>query len=364
MQEIAFMLFLFTLPVLFGACLCHFFRFADKRGERRHRWLKFILGNFLVFIFLCSSIFLLCEIYYRFIYDSTAYFKHTNVTDHWYRRHWHLNQIGLRDSRESYTHKKPTDKVRISFLGDSLTAGQGIANVEDRFANLIRNQRKDWDVHVFASDGMDTSDQLKFLKALFATGYQSDIIVLVYYLNDIEDFVPHYKDYLARIMNVFEHEGFWVRNSYFINTLYYRWIFKNHPLFTKYFAEIQEAYDGPAWEWQKRRLQQIHEVVNKNQGRLLVVTFPFMHSVGPDYDYREIHHHLDQFLQELGVPHLDLLGIYQRYSARDLVVNGFDSHPNELAHKMAAKYIEVFIDQQMKKQKTRDSFFNLRPLRL
>lgn len=348
-QEIITLLLFLTAPILSGLTIKYFFSFIKDNNERKSKWINLIVGNVLIFVFLCSSALLLCELYYRYIYNETAFFKHTKATDHWYRRHWRLNLIGVRDSRESYKYRKLSNQYRISFIGDSITAGQGIANVENRFVNQIRNLHKDWDVYVFAKDGMNTGDELRYLKQLIAKKYESDIFVLIYYLNDIEDLSSDYQYYLNSMMESFKITNFWIRNSYFINTLYYRWAFTHDPSFAEYFDLIQEAYEQEAWKMQKNRLRNMQKLIEENGSRLLVVTFPFMHTIGSDYAFRRIHRNLDSFWQEIDVPHLDLLQIYDSYSSEALVVNPYDPHPNERAHTLAAKHIAAFIDKHLQK---------------
>ena len=61
-------------------------------------------------------------------------------------------------------------------------------------------------------------------------------------------------------------------------------------------------------------------------------------------DFRSV---LDEFWRRLGVPHLDLLGVFDGLSPDELVVNDHDSHPNEWAHQLAATAILGFLEEQM-----------------
>src|ERR1043166_10236465 len=94
-------------------------------------------GNALVFCFLCSLGFLGGEIYYRFIYDTTDSFNYTKVSRRWQARHYQKNAQTVRDN-VNYQLRIPPVKRRITFIGDSFTAGHGVKNVEDRFANRNR----------------------------------------------------------------------------------------------------------------------------------------------------------------------------------------------------------------------------------
>ena len=98
------------------------------------------------------------------------------------------------------------------------------------------------------------------------------------------------------------------------------------------------------WEIQKKRLADLQTPVEKAGGRLVVVTFPFLHRVGPQYEYRKIHQRLDAFWKEREVPHLDLLETYDGYSSKKITLNRFDAHPNEFAHRLAAEAILKFLE--------------------
>ena len=48
--------------------------------------------------------------------------------------------------------------------------------------------------------------------------------------------------------------------------------------------------------------------------------------------------------ERLSVPHLDLLDVFEGEPPEDLVVNPYDAHPNEHAHRLAAAAILRFLD--------------------
>ena len=175
-------------------------------------------------------------------------------------------------------------------------------------------------------------------------GYENDVVVLSYCLNDISDVVPEWRGIKDRIYNA-PSPGFLFEESYFLNKLYSRWRAAGDPDVSDYYQFIDQAYSGEVWEHQQRRLELLHEKVREQGGKFLVVTFPFLHDVGPEYRYRFIHEKLDQFWTDRDVPHLDLLSLYESYQPGDLVVNGQDPHPNEFAHALAADAIAEFLQQ-------------------
>jgi hypothetical protein len=341
------LLFLFVLlSAILGISLFLFFR-KFKQHQKSARWAGLVVGNALVFGFVGSLVLLSGETYFRFFKDTTDSFGLTKSTARWFERHFQNNIAGFRDSTE-YTTLIPTGKRRVTFIGDSFTAGHGVPNVEDRFANVIRAENPGWDVHVLAQCGWDSGAEIWNFMELEKFGYQTDLVVLVYCLNDITDIVPEWQEISRRIYSSSQ-PGWFFEHSFFLNTLYYRWKAASIPDVSNYFRFVHDNYQGPVWEEQKQRLTILRDTVRSRDGQLLVVTFPFLHALGPDYDYQPIHQRLDEHWNELDVPHLDLLSVYKSSNPHEVTVNAHDAHPNERAHKMAAHAIAVFLKNNLKK---------------
>jgi hypothetical protein len=310
------------------------------------QWVKLIIGNVLVFLFLCSAVLLLGEVYYRYIYDTTDSWALTKVYTKWIKRHYRFNNFDLRDSVDYQL--KLQGKPRITFIGDSFTGGHGVADVEKRFVNLIRAARPDWEIHCFAKSGWDTHDYMDYISDEIKSGYEFDHIVLVYFLNDISDIMEQWKEILYRIY--FIEPPFLCKHSYFLNLLYYHYITPRDPGISKYYRLLSEAYSGPTWEKQKWRLSLLKPYFDSENIDFMVVTFPYLTNLGPNYEYRKAHEQLDAFWRDANVPNLDLLPVFEQYRTKNLVVNAHDHHPNELGHEIAAKAILDFLDKNMKKR--------------
>jgi lysophospholipase L1-like esterase len=342
-----FLLFVFVVvPAALLLAIYLFFGKSQQHARKTLRWPRLIAGNMLVFLFLCSVVVFCGEVYYRFFFDTTESFGLTKHTQRWFRRHFRLNASGFRDSVPVYHPRAAPGQRRVSFLGDSFTAGHGIANVQDRFANRFRAVRPDCEVHVFAQIGWDTGHELENLKRSANAGYELDLLVLVYCLNDISDIAPDWQ-IAARRIYASSDPGYLVAHSFFFNTLYFRWKAAHDPDVSNYYQFVRNNYEGAVWEEQKQRLRALRDEVASRGGRLLVVTFPFLHALGPDYEYRQIHERLDRCWKELNVPHLDLLGIFESRPPAELTINRYDAHPNEQAHRMAAESIAAFLDKHL-----------------
>lgn len=339
MKENIILAIFIAFPALCALLLIAFFRRKRKRSAKR-AWIRIVTANALVFAMLCSIVLLCGELYYRFVFDSTDSFGLTKVARRWFERYYHFNNAKMRD-RVEYE-RKLSLKTRITFIGDSFTAGHGIKEVDHRFANLMRGLRRDLDIHVFAVNGYETSHEMKMVQELYNNGYEFDNVVLVYILNDISDLIPEWEKALERIYRSGK-PGFLVESSYFLNMLYCRWIAARDPDISDYFRFVEEAYNGRAWEIQKRRLTTIKKWMDGANVGLFVVTFPFLHSLGPEYPYRGVHDRLENFWKDLGVPHLDLLSLYESEDVGSIVISRHDAHPNEHAHGMAANAIDEFL---------------------
>jgi hypothetical protein len=271
----------------------------------------------------------------------------TLVSSAWSARHVHKNNLAVRDNLD-YSCQLTPGRRRVTFVGDSCTAGLGVKDVEDRFANRIRRRHPEWEVHCVAIPGLDTSTELLQMHTLtVSNGYQLDQLVLVYNLNDIGELMPRWVEGYKKIIADPFWQGWFCRNSYFINLFYHRWQLRHNAYLQHYFDEVEEAYRGPLWEREKRGLNGFCNMTSLRGGRLLVVTFPFLEAMPR---FRFANQQLNRFWEARGIPHLDLLDVFRNVPPAKLMVNPHDSHPNEYAHALAAEAINRFLTEQVTNQ--------------
>jgi hypothetical protein len=341
-ENLAFGLFVAAPVVSFGLLAVFI------RQMRRHKGTvgrgRLILGNLLVLLCLVTPLFLAGETYYRFFYDTTDSLAYTRTSERWVQRHWRVNGAGCRDNVE-YSPTIAPGKRRITFVGDSFTAGHGIKDVEDRFPNRLRRMHPDWEIHVVANVGLDTGGELELLKKAFARGYQVDEVVLVYCLNDIGDLLPPQADATGRVLAQMDNSGWLTRNSYMVNLWYHHYRASRDPYLGNYCSFVHDAYNGDIWAKQKERLRAFRDLVQAHGGHLAVVTFPFLHALGPNYEYQFIHDKLDRLWEELNVSQLDLLSVFKDLPPGRVTVNPYDAHPNEYANQLAAEAIDKWLQQ-------------------
>jgi len=324
------------LPLLLIAALYVFFRWRRRSGKRPGP-ATIVLGNLLVLLTLLSLILLGAETWFRFLRDTTDSFGNTRACERWYDRHFKLNDWGFRDDVEYSLKIKPGHR-RLTILGDSFAAGHGIADVGDRFANLIRRDRSDLEVHVMAVPGSETGAHLEFLVSALRSGYEVDVVVLAYCLNDISDLIPGLgEEYMEAVKGMSDKPAF-LRHSYFLDYVDARIRIRRFPIMRNYFGYVRDAYGGPIWAQQSSRLITLARLVREAGGRLALVVFPFFDSLD-SYPLDGAHQAIESLAAERRIPYLDLLPAYFTHRDEDLVVNASDAHPNERAHAIAATEI-------------------------
>ncbi len=336
------------LPVMLGVCAARFFR-GRARSGRPARWYEVLAGNGLLLALLCSLGFLGFETYYRFLCDETDAMINTLICGDWYARHFHQNNFGVRDNID-YAYKRTPGKTRVTFVGDSCTAGNGVKNVEDRFVNRIRRLHPEWEVHSIGIPGLDTSTEVDQMHRLTVTnGYQLDQVVLVYSLNDIGELMPGWVAGYKKMIADPIWKSWLCRNSYFFNLFYHRWQIYRMSYQQSYFDEVEQAYKGPLWEYEKIGLLAFRNLTRIRGGRLLVLTLPYLEAMPR---LRFANEKLDRYWEENGIPHLDLLDVFSNVPPDKLIVNSHDSHPNAYAHALAASAIDAFLKQHITNQPT------------
>ena len=313
-----------------------------------------ILWNIVLTLMLVSTLFAGMETYYRFFVDTTDSYSLNMISARWFKRHFSYNNIGVRDNVIYYPAKEPSKKHRITFFGDSFTEGHGVADVEDRFINLIRKDKPEWELQCMARKGNETNNEIKNLKATIENHFDMEYVVLCYVLNDISYLLPETKVVYDRIDGAYKKEmGFLDSSSYFMNTMYYRIKGSKDPAIYNYYNFVKKAYFNKKWDEQAESLRYFKDLVESRGGRLLVVTFPLLNTLEKNQEDDAIFNRLDSLWKSLHVPHLNLTSAYTGYKSTELVVNPYDAHPNEFAHRLAANAMEKFLENEIKKGEER-----------
>lgn len=324
--------------------------FAVSRMWRSNRKTWRLLAK--AFIALWMTAFLACslETCFALFYDTTDSFGLVKTSKRWYERHVHLNNMGFRDRKDFSLRPRP-GTIRILLAGDSFAFGHGIADVGDRFGDILEHKceavsKGRCELYNMSEPGQTTRLLLESLSQRFQSGLSANIVVYVYNLNDVEDLSEDSRYIIGTI--ILDTPQNWIlRQFYLPNFLYYRFSQFSRPEVTNYFHWLDDAYTGELWKQQTAQFAKLKSLCDKHDVKLLVVMFPFMHNLS-NYNFTQVHEKVGEYWEERGVPVLDLLPVMQQHQSEDLVVNRYDAHPNERANAIAAEAIwEQLLKQQL-----------------
>lgn len=314
-----------------------------------------VLGNALVFACMLGLIALAAESYFRFVCVETDAFGMSLPARRWFALHTNLNSLGCRDEEWTVEPHPATSPLvgderaevrRIAFVGDSFIYGWGIKRVEDRFPDRIQamfDQESTGKVEVMnvAKPGWDTGAQLQPIKDMIAL-YGVDEVVLCYVANDIEKLLPRSDEFDP--IRPPEPRLFNPSMSCLADYLYHRVFVPRAPTVSGYHDWLAEGFADPAiW---RRHQQQLYAIFHHCQARgitIRVVLLPFIRISGEKFQSARLHGILKRFFESNGAAVLDLLPAIEPWleagTESSLIVNSFDPHPNELAHRLFAEAI-------------------------
>jgi hypothetical protein len=328
------------LPLVLAGGLFLLVKMRPKANASRIPYL--LVWNIFLICFFMSCIVLAGEIYFRGFVDRTDGANLTPVSKRWFKKYYRYNNAGFRDDVDYALVRDGSVGGRVTFIGDSFTAGHGVKDVNDRFANILRGMMPELEIHVLAQNGLETIHQINLIDEL-PYDYDMDLVILIYVLNDISYLIDEMADvHIATQEYLSSLPGF-VHGSWFLTELAAHYYVHFRPEARRYYDHLLRSYGSEHLVAHEDDLKRLHQNVRDRGGRLMVVTFPLFDQLDEDYAFRVVHDHMAAFWRGLDVPHLDLVPIYEGRDFRDLRASILDAHPNETAHRLAAQEILAFI---------------------
>lgn len=260
-----------------------------------------------------------------------------------YKKYYKHNRNGFRDNKDYYFKKRHQSIHRTIVLGDSLSYGSGLKDVNKTYPKLLEGalnaniSRGKFEVLNFSRRGWNTEQELNSFKT---TGkiYNPDTVILGYYLNDAEttEVSKEINDSQKTLQLLPEpYERFITGHSY----TYYIFKYMLKALFlnaqNKYF--IHSLYRTDRISKHIDTLEELILLVKK-KSNVIIVIFPVITDFD-NYPYKYIHKIIKEVATRNNVNVIDLLPSFEVEDYRTLRVSRFDSHPNEKAHLLAAKQI-------------------------
>jgi len=236
---------------------------------------------------------------------------------------------------------KLENDFRIIALGDSFTFGPEMHQDDayparlERLLNCI-DDRLQFTVLNFGVLGYSTVQEYQLLKKSYKS-VKPDLVLLQITLNDPE-LMPYRvtHPYLdnhgqVRLTNpIFSYlHSFKLVTERIINT-------QTRSNYLNYYADL---FNNPAtFDRFKDAIHHIKTLLSENNIQLAVVVFPlFSHPLDKSYPFIEHHKKIHTILKADQIPYVDLLHRFRGMEPSRLqVLPGMDSHPNEIAHRIAA----------------------------
>lgn len=279
------------------------------------------------------------EAYFRYVYDESDGLGFLKVNSRWHKRHVVTNNYFFRD--RDFVAQKPKSTVRIGIIGDSITFGGGIKNPEDRFSNLLeqklRSSGAKVDVYNLGKSGTDTEVQIREYQKVKHLDF--DIIIWQYFLNDIQ---PSEKSTGTSIINQSSQTGrvvsFLSEKSYFFDFLFWRYSQRYKNTFEKLKnADLAQYKNQEVLQKHKQDIAGFINDLAREDKKIVVIIFPFVHLVGQNYPAENIHEEMGEFFKANGAQVIDLLPNLRNKDPKQLIASRFDPHPNERVHSLAAQ---------------------------
>jgi hypothetical protein len=279
----------------------------------------------------CLLVFFVLEFVFAFAVRQSDGFGYTLAARLWFHRYWQpVNSHGYRD----YERKSFDGRSVLFVVGDSFVVGHGVERIEDRFANRLADLLgPGWEHVVIGGTGWDTSRELEGVRSY---AVRPDVIVLSYYLNDIQGAAEKLGFPVPRLVQPPDASVRWlVDRSFFLNWAY--WRLYRRSLGDAYWQYLRASLANPAVRAaHERDLQAFVDHAKSLDADLCVVVWPSLARIP---ESRELSRPAIEFFRGRRVPVVDLGEAFAGRARSALVVNALDAHPNPHAHREAADLI-------------------------
>jgi lysophospholipase L1-like esterase len=284
------------------------------------------------------------------------------------------NAEGFRD--RDFAVPKPDGTYRILVLGDSFTWGIGL-DVEEtlpkQLERRLRRERPDLEVINASIPGQNTTHELATLREK-GLRYEPDMVVLAYCLNDIEfdpavtvgadgatpAVAPAGASPAARALLYDPTKGlrgfvYWFQlRSRFVAFLVPRvgnLLRRVGLLKSAEFSWVEKTFQGYTddnlgWRESRGALAEMARECRERRLPLIVAIYPLFAQLH-EYRGKGAHETIRSECERLGIPAVDLLGVFENRDAWEFWVNFMDGHPNAKAHGLATEALLPLVRASM-----------------
>jgi len=252
-----------------------------------------------------------------------------------------INSKKLRDVEIPY--KRSIDTLRVLMLGDSLTFGWGVDFDKTTSKLLEKKLNEDGIKSEVINAGVGNYNTSMEVAYFFSEGkkYNPDIIVLNYFINDVE-LTPKYDNgWLAR--NSFAYVFLTSRIDILMRQLGLR------PDWEKYYSDLYDKASLGRIKTEKS-IKSLAQYSKDNDIKLVIVNYPELRNL-KTYPFGVVQDFISEIAKTAEVTYVDLLEIVKDTEEPKLWVSREDPHPNGYANKIFVNPILSAVELLITKRK-------------
>jgi len=250
----------------------------------------------------------------------------------------HINAQGQRDDVDRPT-AKPDGVYRVVVLGDSFTFA-GKVPLEDTFARQLEravaraDASRRYEILNLAVPGYNTEQEMLTLKER-GLAYRPDLVVVNFVLNDagrMVQLVPGPSPLPNAVRKVLKRSD--------LMQMIFGFLKSRRREGTGESGKYEEFAAGTErWKATAAALEEMRNLAAAAKAELVIVVWPMLVDLGPEYPFRDKHALVVAECRRLGIPVLDLLATFGGTEASAWWATPNDHHPNGAALGAAANVV-------------------------
>ena len=264
----------------------------------------------------------------------------------WGNRYWNpINKLGLRDEEPKQ------GKNTVFFVGDSFTAGWGVKQTSKRFGEIakqtLRKKGKIINEINLGKYGADTRLEYHiFQKFIQSTNIKPDHIVLQFFVNDMDKFIPINENCKENLTYVPTWKKIITEGSYlanYINSMLPSNESYNVPKECNYTEKLKFIYTNDSiWVKEEVQLNKFKNYCIKNNLSLTIVFFPFMEDLTLAKKIG-IENRVITYCKKNKINCINVTSLIKQLSRKERQVSITDSHASAEVHRITGEKLATII---------------------